>query len=310
MKNAAGKNDTGTKKRLGELLRGLLGLLRTEQKGLQAKDALSKLRSSVVMTSHESGSYESGSQRFDKIVRFGTIGLVKAGWLTKAKGIWTATDAGLAALDKFKDPLQFMQEIERLYRVWKHSQPESFEAEHAVDAEDEDESSPMDGGPADGTFEEAEEAAWETIRKFLRQVDPYEMQSMVGGLLKAMGYHLYFEAPPGPDGGIDIVAFSDPLGSKPPRIKVQVKREAGAMSPDQVRSFMSLIGDGEVGIFINVGGFSKTTHEEVRKQMTRHVTLIDDEGFFDLWVKHYGSLEDTYKKKMPIRPIYFLAPSN
>jgi len=42
--------------------------------------------------------------------------------------------------------------------------------------------------------------------------------------------------------------------------------------------------------------------------MTRQVTLIDDEGFFDLWVKHYAALDDVHKEKMPIRPIYFLAP--
>src|SRR4030095_3147186 len=62
-------------------------------------------------------------------------------------------------------------------------------------------------------------------------------------------------------------------------MKVQVKREAGTVAPDQVRGFMSLIGESEVGIFFNVGGFSRGTHEEVRKQMTRQVTLIDDEGF-------------------------------
>lgn len=304
-------SDDSQKRRTGELLRTLLEILRDQPDGMQAKDALAKLVSKVKLTEYESGNFESGGRRFEKIVRFATVGLVKAGWLTKTKGIWGVTQAGLKALDQFKDAVAFFQEADRLYKHWKKAQPESFTEEPEPDNVTPDEPQEMlVGGPVIGTFEEAEESAWDDIRKFLRQVDPYELQAMVAGLLKAMGFHIYFEAPPGPDGGLDIIAFADPLGSKPPRLKVQVKREAGAMSPDQVRSFMSLIGDGEVGIFVNVGGFSKNTHEEVRKQMTRHVTLLDDEGFFELWVKHYSALEDAYKEKMPIRPIYFLAPAS
>ena len=39
-----------------------------------------------------------------------------------------------------------------------------------------------------------------------------------------MGYHVAWVAPPGKDRGIDILAWSDPLGTRPPRIKIQVKR--------------------------------------------------------------------------------------
>jgi len=38
-----------------------------------------------------------------------------------------------------------------------------------------------------------------------------------------MGYHVAWVAPPGPDGGVDVIAQSDPLGINGPRIKVQVK---------------------------------------------------------------------------------------
>lgn len=303
-------NDDSQTRRIGEHLRVLLEILKAQPQGLQAKEALARLTSKVTLNAHEAGDYPSGGRRFEKMVRFASVGLVKAGWMTKTKGVWVITAAGQKALDTFKDPTIFRQESLRLYYQWKKSRPENFTEETADETgEAEDLPELIEGGPVVGTFEEAEESAWDDIRKFLRQVDPYELQTMVAGLLKAMGFHIYFEAPPGPDGGIDIIAFSDPLGSKPPRMKVQVKRETGPMSPDQVRSFMSLIGDGEVGVFVNVGGFSRNTQEEVRKQMTRHVTL-DDEGFFELWVKHYAALEDIYKEKMPIRPIHFLAPAS
>ena len=44
-----------------------------------------------------------------------------------------------------------------------------------------------------------------------------------------MGYYPSWVSPPGPDGGLDIVAYPDPLGKRPPRIKVQVKRNAQAV---------------------------------------------------------------------------------
>lgn len=40
-----------------------------------------------------------------------------------------------------------------------------------------------------------------------------------------MGYYIQSVAPRGKDGGIDIVAYTDPLGAKIPRIKVQVKHK-------------------------------------------------------------------------------------
>lgn len=36
-------------------------------------------------------------RRDEKIIRFSTIAPVKAGWLVKTKGTWTATDEGVAA---------------------------------------------------------------------------------------------------------------------------------------------------------------------------------------------------------------------
>jgi restriction system protein len=75
------------------------------------------------------------------------------------------------------------------------------------------------------TLEEAEEAAWGEIREYLVAMRPYDFQELVGALLRAMGYYVLWEAPPGPDRGIDLIAYTDPLGTTSPRIKVQVKRQ-------------------------------------------------------------------------------------
>jgi restriction system protein len=123
-----------------------------------------------------------------------------------------------------------------------------------------------------------------------------------------MGYHIEWIAPPGKDGGIDIIAMPDPLGTKPPRIKVQVKRQQEAVRVDVVRSFMAVLGDEDVGLFVATGGFTKDAWEEARTQEKRRVKLIDLERLFDLWIEHYDKLSDEARQRLPLRPIYFLAP--
>jgi restriction system protein len=140
-------------------------------------------------------------------------------------------------------------------------------------------------------------------------MNPYDLQKLVGSLLKAMRYHVAWIAPPGKDGGVDILAYSDPLGTRPPRIKVQVKRQKDKVDVDGLRSFMALLGDDDVGIFVCTGGFTKNAADEARTQEKRKVTLLDDERLFDLWIEHYRELDDVARRRLPLRPIWFLAPT-
>ena len=65
---------------------------------------------------------------------------------------------------------------------------------------------------------------------------PYEFQDMVAALLHAMGYFTPFVAPKGKDGGVDVLAFHDPLGATIPRVKVQVKHTpSSSVSVEVVR---------------------------------------------------------------------------
>ena len=55
------------------------------------------------------------------------------------------------------------------------------------------------------TFEVADEQAWQEIERFLQQMQPYDFQDLVAALLKGMGYHVAWVAPPGKDGGTEGV---------------------------------------------------------------------------------------------------------
>ncbi len=286
-----------TTQRTAILLRKLVEILLSSPE-LRAKDALASLRERVQLTEFELGEYPSGGQRFEKIVRFATIALVKAGWLLKEKGRWSVTEEGKHAYNEFKTPEEFYKVAVEVYNKWKRNRPED---EGEVEKE-------VGEKHAAITFEEAEEQAWGEIEEYLGKMPPYEFQNLIASLLKGMGYHVSWIAPTGKDRGIDILAWNDPLGTKPPRIKVQVKREQKATTVEALRSFMAVLGDGDVGIFVSIGGFTKDAEDEARTQQSRQVTLINLEGLYELWIEHIEKLDEEARNLFPLKPIYFIAP--
>lgn len=288
-----------SRKRRGELVRGVFTLLIAKPEGLPAKQVLEQLESLVPPTDFEKSTFPKRPdiRRYEKIVRFSTIGPVKAGWLQKNKGLWTVTDEGRAAFEKYKDPVQFAQESDRLYRQWASQRPEA-------PPETEDTESPG----ASTTLEEAEEASWTEVEEHLKVMSPYDFQYLVAGLLKGMGYHVAWVAPPGPDRGVDIIAHTDALGISGLRIKVQVKRTEGRIPVKDIRSFMAVLSDGDVGLFVAMGGFTQEAENEARHQEKRRIMLLDLKRLFDLWIEHYEKVPDLERALLPLKAIWFLSP--
>ncbi len=224
--------------------------------------------------------------------------------MIKDKGKWYLTDEGKKAYSKYPDPEEFRRANRLLFYQWADMQPkdaaESGADEPSVIAKVEETSS---------TLEEAEENAWSEIEEYIQTIKPFDLQKLVAALLRAMGYHVSWVAPPGPDKGIDIVAHNDPLGTGAPRIKVQVKRRADKINVEGLRSFMSLVGEQDVGIFVSTGGFTPDAESEARTKETRKLTLLDLRKLVDLWVKNYSKIDESDKHLLPLKPVYYLAPS-
>ncbi|MFC1707989.1 restriction endonuclease [Planctomycetota bacterium] len=88
------------------------------------------------------------------------------------------------------------------------------------------------GGDEDGDADEAEETLLreevaERAEQFIEdrgaRLDWQEMQELVAGILRAMGYRTRV-SDPGPDRGVDIFASPDGLGLQEPRIFVEAGR--------------------------------------------------------------------------------------
>lgn len=297
-----------SRRRIGELQRGVFKILLDHPEGLPAKDIISRMAEVVPPTDFEKSDYPKhpGIQRYGKMIRFATIGPVKAGWLIKEKGRWYLTDEGKRAYVKFEDPEGFRRESSRLYYQWLDKQPKETDA--VADEFHEEIGTTERIADASSTLEEAEETAWKEIEEYIQAINPYDLQKLVAALLRAMGYHIAWISPPGPDKGIDILAHNDPLGTSAPRIKVQVKRRADKVNVDGLRAFMALLGEQDVGIFVCTGGFTSDAQFEARTKETRKLTLIDLEKLVDLWIEHYEKVSESDKRLLPLKPIHYLAP--
>jgi restriction system protein len=275
-----------TLNRIGELLRSVLELLWNKPDGMPAREILAIVPEITELTEYERGySTTTNTPRYERMVRLATIPLVKAGWMVKTnKGRWFLTEEGRQAARRNTNARVLYKEALRLFEETRQNAPL-----YAMAAE------------------EAEEKAWEQIYKFLLETRRTEFRSLTAELLRAMGYHVAWIAPPEKDHGqIDLVANADPIGTRGPRIIVQVKHKGQPVTLEGVTAFFSLLGANDYGLFISSGGFTSDVKEEIRTDPTQRTTLLDLENFYDLWIEHYDKLTQEARHRFPLKKIYFL----
>lgn len=99
--------------------------------------------------------------------------------------------------------------------------------------------------------------AFEFIKDRITHLDWEEMQELVAGLLRAMGYKTRV-SPSGSDRGKDIVASPDGFGFESPRIVVEVKHRTGsAMGSQEIRSFLGGRHKDDKGLYVSPGDSAK-----------------------------------------------------
>jgi restriction system protein len=189
------------------------------------------------------------------------------------------------------------------YRKWREANQPSEETEDQGVREEGQQGQ-------EATIHEIEQLAIEGLKKQIGVKNPYEFQELVAALLRGMGYYTPFVAPKGKDGGIDVIAYRDPLGTVSPRVKVQIKhRPDTPASVHEVRQLMGLLQkDGDVGMFVSSGAFSPDAKATARGSHV-HVELVDLDRFITLWQEFYSKLTDEDKSLLPLVPLYFYAPS-
>ena len=132
-----------------------------------------------------------------------------------------------------------------------------------------------------------------------------EMEQLVAGLLRSMGYHADV-TPKGPDGGRDVVASPDPLGLESPRIIAEVKHRKGPMGAPQVRAFIGGLRAGDRGLYVSTGGFTKEARYEADRANVP-VRLLDLDGLIRLYMSAYDNADEETRSLLPLTRIWWPA---
>jgi len=279
-----------------ELIHAAMRILRDNGKEMPMRDLMARVGKEVELSDWAKQRYEkSGYIRWESILHFYSIDCVKAGYLVKKKGVWYITPEGEEILRL--TPAKLLDAATQAYRKWRAEQP----TDTSVETEE------TEGEEPSMAFEEVEQVAMAGLERYINDKNAYEFQDLVAALLRGMGYYTPFVAPRGKDGGVDVVAYRDPLGTESLRIQAQIKHRGASASVQEVRQLMGLLQkEGDVGIFVSTGGFTPDAKTTARGSHV-HVELIDLSRFITLWQEFYEKLTDEDKSLLPLTPIYFLA---
>ena len=279
-------------------------------------------------------SRKSGKLRWRTLIHLYSIGFARAGFIRKHLDRWELTPEGRALLALPAE--EFLDKAKQRYNDWKAGQPVIQRPDAIGDAEPSGANSAgaapagaalVDAfvadvaaagaaamragraGPPKGSLllETARGYARSEIESFVSAMAPYDFQELVAALLRAMGYTISFVSSRGADGGTDILAYPDALGARTPHIRVQVKHREDKATREEVAALRGIIRPGrEIGLFVSSGGFTSGAVREARHGAA-HIELMDWDGVLDKWLAHYKRLRKADRRRLRLRPVYFLA---
>lgn len=238
--------------------------------------------------------------RWTNNFQFYSIDYVKAGFIQKKNGFWYLTPEGEAVLPKGKEEILIL--AGKAYHAWQSGKASKSE-------EDEP---PVESQEVSNTIslETLESDAREGIKRYIASKGPYEFQEIVAALLRAMGYYTPFIAPKGKDGGIDIIAYMDPLGAKEPRIKAQVKHMPdSSISSKDIQALVGAMRAGDFGLFVTSGKFTSDAIIAARNSK-EFIRILDGEDFIEMWQEYYDKMTDEDKNMLPLKRIAFLGSND
>lgn len=152
-----------------------------------------------------------------------------------------------------------------------------------------------------------EEYAKDQIIQYIeRKFKGHGLARLVAEILKAQGYTVYV-SPPGPDGGVDILASAGPLGFDPPRICVQVKSSSSPVDLKVLKELKGTITDVKAsqGLLVSWGEFKDTVRREARNDFF-NIRLWGAGELLEAIFQHYEKFSDELKAELPLKRIWTL----
>ena len=145
----------------------------------------------------------------------------------------------------------------------------------------------------------------EFMKDRISKLDWEQVQRLVAGILRAMGYKPRV-SPVGPDRGKDIVASPDGFGFESPRIVVEAKHRRGAMGSNEIRSFVGGRHKDDKGLYVSTGGFTKEAQYEAERSSIP-LTLMDMDDLALVVSEYYDRMDAETRALLPLVRIYWPA---
>ena len=264
------------------------------------RELMAQIERRVSLDDWALATYESTGQiRWRAIFGFSSVGLVKVGYIKKLSGVWSILPPGRAALAAWTEPVAFLDEVNRLYKLW--------ETAHRAEAK----ASPLqvdevgvDNDPPEVRMaliqQLADEALTAELIETVKQNTPAFFEELVVKLLLKMGYggsrqEAGRAVGRSGDGGIDGIINEDRLGLD--AIYIQAKRWEGNVGRPEIMKFVGALAGQRAskGVFISTSTY---THEarDYAAQSQYKVVLIEGERLAQLMIE--------YKLGMSVAAVY------
>ncbi|WP_423822059.1 restriction endonuclease [Salinisphaera sp. SPP-AMP-43] len=148
--------------------------------------------------------------------------------------------------------------------------------------------------------------AIEFIKDRVNRLTASDMEQLVAGLLRAMGYKTRV-SPAGADRGIDIMASPDGFGFESPRIVVEVKhRSSTSMGSQDLRTFLGGRHDSDKGLYVSTGGFTKDARYEADRAKIP-LLLMDLDELVSALLEYYENADAKTRTLLPLEKMYWPA---
>ena len=134
----------------------------------------------------------------------------------------------------------------------------------------------------------------------------HDLARLVEAVLRAQGYVTRL-SPPGPDGGVDVLAGRGPLGLDPPRICAQVKSSQSAADVNVLRALQGTMTTfkADQGLLVSWVGFTASARKEAR-QHHFSVRLWEASELLEAVVQNYDALPEEIRSELPLKRIWAL----
>lgn len=150
-----------------------------------------------------------------------------------------------------------------------------------------------------------EDAANQQIISLIREeFMGHALADLVAEIMRAKGYTTRV-SPPGPDGGVDILAVDGKFGLGKDSICVQVKSGDGTADSHVVRLLRDSVSTSKAraGLLVSIGGVNKGARSELKKDFFK-IRLWEMPDLLEKLFETYEKLSDETRSKLPLKQIW------